>query len=174
LATELSVLEQASASSKPEYTAVAAIAQELHTYMLLAEVADKFAAAHVLGAKSGDIQAILLEKAIALGFQDERKGLFAQYKSSGLRPDYYKQVGSTGILMEVERGKILANNMDLLDLWKCHVCREARYLFLVIPRLRHTKKGKYEQVYGRVRNRLSTFFADGNAVNVDAVFLFGY
>jgi hypothetical protein len=30
-------------------------------------------------------------------------------------------------------GKALANNMDLLDLWKCHICREAHHLFLVVP-----------------------------------------
>ena len=24
----------------------------------------------------------------------------------------------------VDAGKTLTNNMDLLDLWKCHICRE--------------------------------------------------
>ncbi|HEY8227079.1 MAG TPA: hypothetical protein VIG25_17520 [Pyrinomonadaceae bacterium] len=64
--------------------------------------------------------------------------------------------------------------MDLLDLWKCHICREADYLFLVIPKRRPTEGGKNESILGRVVNRLETFFQPKNAINVEAVFLFGY
>ena len=32
--------------------------------------------------------------------------------------------------MEVERGKTTTNNMDLLDIYKCHICEEANHLFL--------------------------------------------
>ena len=172
--TELHLIARPDIESQPEYEEVEHLAQALLAHLNEPDVLTAVAAAHVVGAKSATIQAILLNKARELGFQDERKGLFAQYKSSGLRPDYYRKVGSTGILMEVERGKILANNMDLLDFWKCHVCQEARYLFLVLPQLRQTKAGKNEKVVSRIRNRLSTFFRSGNAVNVDAVFLFAY
>ena len=39
----------------------------------------------------------------SLGFTSEKKGLFADYKVAGLRPDYFKKVGDSGILFEVER-----------------------------------------------------------------------
>ena len=172
--TELHLIARPDIEHQPEFKEVEQLAHALLTHLNEPDVLTAIAAAHVVGAKSAAIQAILLHKAKELGFQDERKGLFVQYASSGLRPDYYRKVGSTGILMEVERGKILANNMDLLDFWKCHVCNEARYLFLVLPQLRQTKSGKKEKVVPRIRNRLSTFFLPGNAVNVDGVFLFAY
>lgn len=40
----------------------------------------------------------------------------------------------SGIILEVERGKTLMNNMDLLDMWKCHICEHARYLFSIVPK----------------------------------------
>ena len=43
--------------------------------------------------------------------------------------------------MEVERGKTTTNNMDLLDIYKCHICEEANHLFLFVPiEVSHTKK----------------------------------
>ena len=77
------------------------------------------------------MQEAFLEEARALGFGGEAKGLFQAYATPGLRPDYYLPVGVRGILVEVEHGKTTINDMHLLDLWKCHVCAEAHYLFLV-------------------------------------------
>ena len=74
-----------------------------------------------------------LEEATRLGFRDESKGLFETYQSSALRPDYFRPIGSTGVILEVERGKTTINNMDLLDFWKCHICEHASYLFLMAP-----------------------------------------
>ena len=67
----------------------------------------------------------------------EKQGLFATYNAPGLRPDYYREVPEhrTGIILEVERGKTTINNMDLLDLWKCHICAEAHHLFLLVPQV---------------------------------------
>jgi len=76
--------------------------------------------------------------------------------------------------MEVERGKTLANNMDLLDIWKCHICREADYLFLVIPKRRPRGSGKSESVQARVVKRVATFFKEPNYINVEGVFVFAY
>jgi len=45
-----------------------------------------------------------------------------------LRPDYFLKLDDTGILLEVERGKTTINNMDLLDFWKCHLCRNTAKL----------------------------------------------
>jgi hypothetical protein len=84
------------------------------------------------GTSSAEVQAAFQPSAEALGFESERQGLFAD-SIVGLRPDYYRRVGATGIHMEVERGKTTTNNMDLLDFWKCHLCSEAAYLFLLVP-----------------------------------------
>ena len=69
---------------------------------------------------------------MSLGFRDERRGLFSAYESA-LRPDYFREVGGTGVILEVERGKTTINNMDLLDFWKCHICEHADYLFSMVP-----------------------------------------
>ncbi len=110
-----------------------------------------------------------------LGFMSEKKGLFSNYATKQLRPDYFLDLGSNkGILIEVERGKTIANNMDLLDLWKCHICSKANILFLVIPQIRQTAKGTPNTIFDTVERRIKSFFETQNYTNVDAVFLFGY
>ena len=116
----------------------------------------------------------MLQNALELGFQSERKGLFANYEVSALRPDYYRAVDKSGVLLEVERGKTITNNMDLLDLWKCHICDYASYLFLVVPKFRPSANGSSMRHFSHVCKRLSPFFEERNYVNVDAVFVFGY
>jgi len=75
-----------------------------------------------------------------------------------------------GIILEVERGKTIRNNMDLLDVWKCHICKEANHLFLVIPKeISHTPNCfKYSS------KRLSSFFQKDNYINIDSLNIFGY
>ena len=69
---------------------------------------------------------------------------------------------SSGILLEVERGKTTTNNMDLLDFWKCHLCRHADYLFLMVPQaLRHNPTMTPKKEYNSVVKRLDTFFVPG-------------
>jgi hypothetical protein len=127
---------------------------------------------HKLNAKSQEIQEIISPKLQELGFESEKKGLFKEYQ---LRPDYYKKLSeNTGIIVEVERGRTLPNNMDLIDIWKCHLCKEANYLFLVVPIIRQNKKGKPEPTYVKVVERLQSFFLKENYINVDALFIFGY
>ena len=92
-----------------------------------------------------------------------------------MRPDYYRPVGESGILLEVERGKTTTNNMDLLDFWKCHLCRAADYLFLMVPQaLKHNEIMSPKREYLAVVKRLETFFRPGNTTNVRAVHIFGY
>jgi hypothetical protein len=57
----------------------------------------------------------ILEYAKLLGFRNEAKGLFKDYPNNGLRPDYFKIIGPTGSILEVERGKTNINNLDFLD-----------------------------------------------------------
>jgi hypothetical protein len=64
--------------------------------------------------------------------------------------------------------------MDLLDLWKCHLCSYADFLYLIVPVERRSWDGKVIRAFDGVSRRLSTFFEPRNYVNVEAVFIFGY
>jgi hypothetical protein len=106
-----------------EYVKVRAIAQALHKRMNRAATRALILAANQPGHSSALVQEAFVGHARALGFVSEHKGLFAGYETSALRPDYYRPIDDTGILLEVERGKTTINNMDLLDFWKCHPLR---------------------------------------------------
>jgi hypothetical protein len=139
------------------------------------EVRDSIAEVHKFGATSHAVQKSILGQVEPLGFISEKKGLFAAYKVSGIRPDYFKSLAGGGILFEVERGKTIANNMDLLDVWKTHLCSEAKHLFLMVPNIRVTEKGGSQKVFNTVENRIETFFLDENKpIDVNSVHLFGY
>ena len=77
-------------------------------------------------------------------------------------------------MLEIERGKTITNNMDLLDMWKCHLCPSADFLFLVVPNERPSENGQVIRAFESAARRLSTFFEPQNYVNVEAVYLFGY
>jgi hypothetical protein len=131
-------------------------------------------AVHLLGGASHAIQALLQSDLESLGFQHERKGLFADMTVSALRPDFYRPLGSSGIIAEVERGKAITNNMDLLDMWKCHLCPQADFLFLIVPIARTSANGTSIKAFEQASRRLATFFEPRNYVNVEAAFVFGY
>ena len=84
------------------------------------------------GQSSSLVQASFGLFAGELGFVNEARGLFAAYENRAIRPDYHLPLSGTGILMEVERGKTTINNMDFLDFWKCHLCEQANYLFMMV------------------------------------------
>ena len=122
----LEVLKKENIIDLAEFELVIKIAVELELFLNQELIQEKISFTHKLHAKSSEIQEILIVKATELGFQSEKKGLFENYFNSALRPDYYKVLGSkSGIIMEVERGKTTINNMDLLDVWKCHICENA-------------------------------------------------
>ncbi len=86
-------------------------------------------------------------------------------------------VEETGIIFEVERGQTTTNNNDVLDLWKCHICTHADYLFLFVPmKLRHNEKMNPQNQYVKVNNRLESFFdtEGANYTNVRGLVVFGY
>jgi len=147
---------------------------QLLEYLRQPAVQDQIKEVHQLGESSARVQAVVMPGAEALGFVSEKKGLFANYRVPALRPDYFAKVDNTGILLEVERGKTTANNMDLLDLWKCHICEHADFLFLLVPQRRVSANGSAQQIFKQVQSRLSTFYVPKNYVDVEAVFLFGY
>ena len=83
---------------------------------------------------------------------------------------FYKKIGKNGILMEVERGKTTTNNMNLLDIYKCHICEEANHLFLFVPiEVSHTKN-----IYKSVCKKVENFFYEENYLNIDSAIVFGY
>jgi hypothetical protein len=158
-----------------EFSRVLEIARLLREHLNSEEISSKIAQANALGMSSFKVQECFAKPAAALGFQSEKTRLFGGYSVANLRPDYYLSLSSgRGILLEVERGKTLANNMDLLDLWKCHICEAAQYLFLVVPLVRPNTEGKETQIYSRVVHRVGPFFKKGNYVSVYGVVVFAY
>lgn len=150
------------------------IADELHDHLNTEEALHRIHAANQPGHSSGAVQDTFLEFARGLGFESEKKGLFAR-EDLALRPDYFLQLDDTGIILEVERGKTTINNMDLLDFWKCHLCPHAHYLFLLVPKaLRQNESMSPRNEFATVDRRLAYFFKRHNYTNVRALCLFGY
>ena len=161
--------------STREYSEVSSISDQLLDHLNMPEARDLLKAANLPGLSSGMVQATFARFSDDLGFVREAKGLFAAYENKALRPDFYLDLGGTGILMEVERGKTTTNNMDLLDLWKCHLCEHAHYLFLMVPQaLMHNPTMKPKKEYASVVKRLGSFFMTRNYTNVRALHVFGY
>jgi hypothetical protein len=158
-----------------EFKAVRQVADRLLAHLNSAEAQQRIAAVNMPRGSSALIQGTFADFASELGFRSEARGLFGEYRTGGLRPDYYLPIGATGILLEVERGKTTINNMDLLDFWKCHLCRSADYLFLVVPKeLRQNEFMAPRNEFASVVNRLSGFFEEPNYTNVRGLFVFGY
>ena len=119
------------------------------------------------GQSSGVVQGAFAEEARRLGFADESKGLFDSYSSSALRPDYYRPVRETGVILEVERGRTTDNNMDLLNFWKCRICEHAAYLFLMVRTERRQNPTKSpRRGFVTVARRLVSFLGPGTYTNV--------
>lgn len=157
-----------------EWRMVRDIADLISLHLDDTEVAGRLAGANLPGLSSAGVQEVFLAHARELGFRNESKGLFLQYQSA-LRPDYYLQLGETGIILEVERGKSTINNMDMLDFWKCHICEHAHYLFLMVPmELRQNARMAPRREFTAVRRRLEPFFRPHNYTNVRGLVLFGY
>lgn len=170
--------QNASQLSDDEYRSVRRVANDLLRHMQTPEAQVLLDEVNQPGASSSMVQDTILHQASALGFRSEAKGLFASYSTPGLRPDYYLQMPehATGIILEVERGKTTINNMDLLDLWKCHICTAADHLFLLVPqRLRQNASSeKVTRPFDYVKKRMPSFFSSNNYTNVRSCWLFGY
>jgi len=172
--TERLDLVQASHEDTPSWRAVLGVADELSAHLSGPTMVDRLLTANQPGQSSGLVQSAFVDEAVELGFRSEAKGLFATYDSA-LRPDYYLPIEASGILLEVERGKTTINNMDLLDFWKCHICEQADYLFLMVPtELRQNPTMSPRREFATVSRRLATFFRPGNETNVLGLVLFGY
>jgi hypothetical protein len=154
---------------------VLVVSEQVRKILETQEAKNAIAEVHKFGASSHTVQKSILNQMESLGFLSEKKGLFASYKVSGIRPDYFKSMTGGGILFEVERGKTIANNMDLLDVWKTHLCAEAKHLFLMVPNIRVTEKGGSQKIFNTVENRIETFFLkESKPIDVHSVHIFGY
>ena len=174
MAVELVKFVQPAFADSSEWRTVDAVADRLLAELSRAETYRLIVDANRPGTSSAEVQAAFRGAATALGFHSEKSGLFAE-SIAGLRPDYYLQVGESGILLEVERGKTTTNNMDLLDFWKCHICVGAHYLFLLVPKaLQHNDGMTPKKEFAAVGRRLAPFFKPGNYTNVRGLALFGY
>ncbi len=166
---------QDAAARGSDWRHVVDLADELVGHLNVPAVAALIEEANQPGRSSADVQEVFLDEATRLGFRDESKGLFEAYQSSALRPDYFRAVGSSGVILEVERGKTTINNMDLLDFWKCHICEHASFLFLMVPQeLRQNPTMTPRKEFTTVARRLESFFRPGNYTNVLGLVLLGY
>lgn len=157
------------------YSKVEKIGDELLRYCNMPNIEIDFSNANKPGNSSSRVQDVFLNKAMELGFKSEKKGLFEDIPTSNLRPDYYCKIGDSGIIIEVERGKTVMNNMDMLDMWKCHLCNTAHHLFLFVPNeLTQNPKQKPTDCFRIVSNRMAPFFEFENYNNVHSLWIFGY
>lgn len=175
MAVDVVHLVQDTYLSSLEYQLVKGIAEQLLSHLNSPEILQEIERVNQPGASSSLVQNTFLREAHSIGFKDESKGLFADYINKGLRPDYYMKVEKSGIILEVERGKTTINNMDFLDFWKCHLCKSANYLFLLVPKtlVQNTKMNPRNE-FATVVNHLSPFFEPDNYTNVRGLSIFGY
>ena len=154
---------------KRKYKKIYEIAVSFSYFLDREDIYDQILKKNIKGAHSDQIKNILLIKARELGFKSEKQGLFRNY-SINYRPDYFRPLGKGGIILEVERGRTVNNNNDLLDFWKCHICKEANHLILIVPKhVSHTRN-----IYKKVKERLAFFFEKKNYTNVESVHIIGY
>ena len=157
------------------YFVVKQTAESLFSFLESPKACEALSDANLPGNSSSIVQNVFVSKAEELGFKSERRGLFQNIPTNNLRPDYYKPIKDTGIIIEVERGKTIMNNMDMLDMWKCHLCNKANHLFLFVPnKLRHNPNTTPYDCFAKVSNRLSPFFNAENYCNVHSLWIFGY
>jgi hypothetical protein len=174
MAISLNKYVQEPFEASAEWNRVAALADELHQHLSTHDAQARIADANQPGRSSAVVQATFGEFVRDLGFESEKVGLFGTDEFA-LRPDYFLRLEGTGILLEVERGKTTINNMDLLDFWKCHLCRHAHYLFLLVPlALRQNPDMSPRKEFVTVARRMERFFVPGNYTNVRGLCLFGY
>lgn len=152
------------------------ISHSLLNHLSTNDVLGKIEAANQPGNSSAKVQDCFIDYAESLGFHSEKKGLFKNATNQLLRPDYFLNLqNGKGIILEVERGKVTINNMDLLDMWKCHLCEHADVLFLMVPnKLRQNPKMSPRKEFNTVSNRLGSFFEKDNYTNVKILHVFGY
>ncbi len=125
------------------------------------------------GASSSVFQALVEPILASNGFSSE---IGHSVADASFKPDFVKNTEQYSIMVEVERGKTLDNNMDMLDMWKCHIHPSTRHLILMVP-IWYEKQGNSPSctsTFSRVCRRMAPFFAEGNETNVHSLHIIGY
>ena len=89
MSVELTIYSQENITEDKIYNSIYSNAQHLLNFLNKENILDKINEVNKPGASSAKIQEVLLEEALKIGFNSEKKGLFSHYKTSALRPDYY-------------------------------------------------------------------------------------
>ena len=164
--------------SSDEWKEVKRLSNKLYKFLSDPTTSNEIDLVTQSGVSSHKIQDIILNISEKIGFSSEKKGLFSTYENTKLRPDFYKKIFDTGIIIEVEKGRTNQNNNDLLDFWKCHICEGVNYLFLFVPiTLIQNEQDKITQGKKPFRttcNHMTSFFKEENYTNVRGVVVFGY
>ena len=177
---QMKVFARRDKDSSEEWELFCKLCDKLHVLLGSEAIYGKIKEAHVHGASSKDVQdkfiKELCSKKSNFNFSSEKKGLFSNYPTANLRPDYFcKITEDIGVLLEVERGKTIHNNMDIYDFWKCHICTEASFLILIVPmQIKHKHRNTPLKAFEKVCERLEPFFQDPNYTNVWGLTVFGY
>lgn len=172
----LVIFAQTESKRTATFTKASDIANSLRRDLSTPAAQNRITLANQPGRSSKEVEESIAPAAEELGFTREPNNLFVDQNNPALRPDFYLALpNGSGVILEVERGKTIMNNMDLLDLWKCHICPNADYLFLFVPlELRHKSERPPTKAFEKVSSRLGNFFFRTNYTNVRALFLFGY
>lgn len=134
---------------------------------------DAYLASVSHGASSSVFQSLVEPVLTSNGFSSEISHTVAD---ASFKPDFVMNTHKFSIMVEVERGKTLDNNMDMLDMWKCHIHPTTRHLILLVP-IWYEKQGNSPSctsTFSRVCRRMAPFFAPGNETNVHSLHVVGY
>lgn len=122
------------------------------------------------GANSSQVEGLVSSSLVAQGFQRQ---VPARVGLAEFRADFGLISDNDGILVEIERGRTLDNNMDMIDFWKCHIHPTAHHLVLVVPIWYRTNRG-VTQSFSRVCKRLHPMSEQGFETNVWSLCIVGY
>ena len=120
------------------------------------------------GVSSKKIQDLLYEGVI------KKLGYLTENKQDFFVPDFLKTGIGYGIMIEVERGKTINNNMDFIDFWKCHISQKSNMLVLIVPEKVPRASDKNMNIYSFVLRRMEPLFQDHNYTNVKALAVISY
>jgi len=129
---------------------------------------NKMGALNIKGASSQKVQQFLYGGIIKkLGYKSEKKQDY-------FVPDFIKLSNKLGIIIEVERGKTVNNNMDFIDFWKCHIHPKCNMLIIIVPNTVPRSQNKTVKVYPFVVRRMAPLFEKKNYTNVKALAIIPY
>jgi hypothetical protein len=131
------------------------------------EVSGALSNKNIKGTKNKEIQDLIFEKCCMEnnGWETEEENLLV---NSNIRVDFFHR--QKKILGEVERGRTITNNMDILNLHRCHLIDSVDHLFLfILISVSHTRN-----IFNTVCKRIEPYFESGNHINVESTFIFGY